>query len=131
MDTEELIPLLLIALCATWAVILLAGGIYARRSILSGLITAVLAAPCVVVALAMFGLGLVVVQAGLFWLGWEAMDSVSARITCVVLANLLGLWAWCWWVRGTRQTPGVQWGAGMTPLETRRPRVNVFMKRPW
>ena len=124
-------PVWPIVLGVAWAAVLVGGGIYARRSVPMGLVAAVLGAPCIAIAIGMFLLAIFLVQGGLLWLGWDTADSAWADLVRNTVAQLLGLWAWIWWVRGARNTSGANWGPGMRSHRERKPRVNVFMKRPW
>ncbi len=110
---------------------MIGGGIHARRSVLYGLVAAFLGAPCIAIAIGMFLLAGFFVQACLYGIGWEAADSAGADLARNIVAQLLGLWAWAWWVRGARNTSGENWGPGMRLHREWKPRVNVFMKRPW
>ena len=116
---------------AAWVLVISGGAIFARRDPVYGLITAVLAVPGVIIAIGLAFAAFVMVQALLLALGIESASSDSAQVVRAIFAHAFGLFGWIWWVRGARGTTGAKWGPGMPTDQSRRERVNFFIKRRW
>jgi|GEM_PF-5411932 len=125
-------PPLLAAQFLAWGVLLVIGGIVARKNVLYGLLTAAVAAPCVFITVAggMVAAGIVIaLPFSLF--GSDLGESKTVSIIVFVLGHLIALACWIGWIKLTRSSPSERWGPGMSTDRKMGKRTSSYTKKPW
>ena len=132
-------PMFAVPLALVWAPAIVVGSVWARRSLMYGLITMGVAIPFLIAFywiswLAMIFLGWFV--AAVFVYGAKLLGMAPPDVDLNQLAwlphagaHLLTLWMWIMYLRGIReQRTNVQWAPGMSGAPT-KPKSNPFQRR--
>jgi len=128
-----------IPLALVWAPAIVVGSVWARRSLVFGLITMLVGTPCLfifywmallaVIFLGWFVAAVVVYGAKLFGMAPPDADFNQLMWISHAGAHLLTLWMWIMYLRGVRRQSGnAQWAPGMSGAPT-KPKSNPFQRR--
>jgi len=107
-------PEMWIPLCLIWAPAIVVGSVWAKRSLVYGFVTMLVAIPCLYFAwlIALFGTAFLVMAIG--WFTGDLIPPVAQGFVTLVAAHGLTLWVWIRYLKGAREEPDTKmWAPGM------------------